>query len=250
RQRALREKRANSQSELDEAEANLRDLQAEADRLRAVIVRKQIIAPYPGKAGIRKVNIGDMLQVGDPVVTVNAYETLYVDFSLPQSSVHTVKPSQKVEVRVDSFPEQVFEGTVSAIESEVDPLTRNFSVQATMENKDSKLRPGMFVKVSVVLPQEDAVVAIPASSVSYAPYGNSVWILDKELEVGKGVFSVRSQIVSLGRTRGDLVEVFKGVDDGDEIVSSGIFKLRPGVQVLVNNSVQPSAELNPNPSDS
>ncbi len=248
RQRALRKRGANSQSDLDTAEANLRDLEAESARLQALIERKQIIAPFAGQVGIRQVNVGDMVAQGDRIITIHAYEKLFVDFDLPQRVLGKLKSGDRVELAIDAFPGQKFEAAVTAIESQVNPKTRNIAIQGTLENPQGALRPGMFASVTAYLDESDEVLSVPASSISYAPYGNSVWVISPEEQAGVPR-PARAQFVQIGRRLGDRVAIVSGLTPGLEIVSSGIFKMRPGVMVFVNNQVEPGNELNPDPQD-
>ncbi|MEZ4754534.1 MAG: efflux RND transporter periplasmic adaptor subunit [Bdellovibrionota bacterium] len=248
RQRSLRAKKANAQSDLDNAEAELESAQAEVARLSAIIKRKQIIAPYSGKTGIRSVNLGDTVTFGDPIVSLNSYEELNLDFNLPQSVLRVVKPGQKVELDFDAYPNLSFIAKVTATESEINQNTRNFSVQARLKNTKRKLKPGMFASIKLFLPTEDQVVAIPASSIQYAPYGDSVWLIEAGT-VANQPRPVKSQIVKLGRRLGDRIAIESGLKADQEIVSSGVFKMRPGAEVLVDNSISPENNLYPNPED-
>ena len=198
--------------------------------IKAAIDRKTIRAPFAGVTGIRTVNVGQYLNSGDPVVPLQSMSSLYVNFSVPQHRVG---------------------GRITAINPVVDDATRNVQVQATFQNPHGQLRPGMYVTLKVSLGERDAVVALPASAISYAPYGNSVFIVeDIKGPDGKSFRGVRQQFVKLGATRGDLVAVVDGVKPGQEVVSTGVFKLRSGAAVVVNNKVQPGASANPKPEDS
>ena len=245
RQRELRKRKANSQSDLDEAESNLSRLKAELARIKGMIARRRIVAPFDGDVGIRHVNKGEMVQPGDKIISLHAREKMYVDFALPQRHVHLLKNGLKVSLSTDAFPKRSFLGEISAVESAVDPVTRNISVQATIENTESLLRAGMFANVNVQLPQKDNVLTIPASSIKYAPYGDTVW----KIEPGEGPRPAKPTFVKIGPRRGDMVGILEGLAAGDEVVSSGTFKLRPGVLVIVNNAVQPKSELQPSPED-
>jgi membrane fusion protein (multidrug efflux system) len=248
RQRALRKRGSNSQYDLDQAESSLRNLQAEVNRIKAVIERKKIVSPISGMAGIRQANIGEILQQGDAVIAVNSYDSLYVDFSLPQSALENISLGARVDVSIDAFEGEVFEARLTAIDSQIDPLTRNISLQATLDNEKARVRPGMFASVRLFLDQSDKIVSIPESSISFAPYGDSVWIIEPEQKTG-APRAIRSQTVKLGRRIGDQIAVTAGLEVGQEVVSSGIFMMRPGLNVLVNNSVSPGSQLNPTPAD-
>lgn len=253
RQRALRTKNATSQSTLDTAESQLLKLLAERDRLQSLIRRKTILAPFGGHAGIRSVNVGQMIRVGDPIVTLQDYEKLFVDFTLPQKVLGSVSVGARVEVFVDAFPDTSFVAQVSALESAVDGNTRSIGLQASLDNTRQILRPGMFAKVRVITPVEEKVLSIPATSIQYAPYGNSVYVIARAENAENAESPVRpaeAVTVKLGRQRGDRIAVLSGLQAGQEIVSSGTFKMHPGVQVMVNNNVQPGNELAPSPEDS
>jgi len=248
RQRALRERSANSQSELDDAEANLRNVSAEVERLTAIIKRKKIVAPFDGRTGIRLVEVGQTVSIGQHVVALNSFEKLYVNFTLPQQALGKLVTGTKVNVKVDSFPDKTFVATLTAIGSQVEVANRNVSLQATLDNPQQALRPGMFADITVILNDVDKVIAIPTSSIQYAPYGNTIYIIEAGKEPN-GPRPIRPQIVTLGRMLGDNVAVLTGLKAGEEVVSSGAFKLRPGVSVIVNNVVTPDSNLNPQPED-
>ncbi|MCB0352903.1 MAG: efflux RND transporter periplasmic adaptor subunit [Bdellovibrionales bacterium] len=245
RQRALRERNANSQSDLDAAEAAARNLRAEVARLKAVIERKRVIAPYDGRAGIRMVNIGQTLDSRSDVVEVMSIDPLFVNFSLPQQALGQLRAGLSVQIGLDAFPEKTFHAEVTAVGSAVNEMTRNIDVQATIENKEELLRPGMFAAVTVLLDREQEVVSVPTSSVRFAPYGNTVFVI-KAVE-GQAPRDVESRAVRLGERRGDRIAILSGVQAGEEVVSSAAFKLYPGVRVVVNNTVTPENELQPSP---
>jgi len=157
-----------------------------------------------------------------------------------------------VRAKLSAESGQVFEGKITAISPEVDPVTRNIRVQATLANREEKLRAGMFAKVDVVLPTAEDLLAIPATAVLYAPYGDTVFVVEEKKNEKTGAMekSVRSQVVQLGRTRGDFVAVTDGLKAGDTIVTSGVFKLRPGMPVVIDNTLAPKPELQPKPKNS
>jgi membrane fusion protein, multidrug efflux system len=251
RDKELLEKRAVSQSDYDSAEASYRQAQAAVDQYGAVIARKTIRAPFDGVAGIRQVNLGQYLKEGDPVVPLQAFDPIYVNFSLPQQELAKLEVGMKVEVKLDAFWNQIFTGKITAINSMVDQATRNVQVQATLPNSDYKLRPGMFTKVSVLMNESKSVVAIPATAIHYAPYGNSIFIVSEmKDQQGKAYKGVREQFIQVGQTRGDLIAVDKGLNAGEEIVTSGVFRLRNAAPILINNEIKPGSELAPNPSNS
>jgi membrane fusion protein, multidrug efflux system len=252
RDRDLLAKRTISQQDYDTAEATYRQNQATADQYKALIARKTLRAPFDGVVGIRQANLGQYLNTGDAVVTIQSFDPIYVNFTLPQQDLSKLAVGQQVDLRLDAYGETVFPGKINAINSMVDQATRNIQVQATLQNSDLKLRPGMFAKVSVILPEREPVIALPASSVHYAPYGDSVFIVSdgKDETTGKPNKSVKEQFVKLGAARGDLVSVTSGVKPGDEVVTSGVFRLKSGGAVIINNAIQPNSEPSPTPPNS
>ncbi|MEZ5330860.1 MAG: efflux RND transporter periplasmic adaptor subunit [Thermoanaerobaculia bacterium] len=247
----LREKGVTSQSEYDSALAAHQQAEARVGEIRATIDRKTIRAPFSGLLGIRQVNVGQYLSPGDPVVPLQSLDPIYVDFALPQQQVGRIDAGTRVEATTEEGGEIDAVGTITAVDSVIDPATRNVQVQATFANQAGKLRPGMFVQTRIALAEASTVIALPASSISYAPYGNSVYVVEeKEGEDGETHKSVRQQFVQLGSSRGDQVAVVSGLEPGAEIVTSGVFKLRNGASVVVNNEVQPGNDPNPTPENS
>jgi membrane fusion protein (multidrug efflux system) len=249
--RGLRDQGVTSQAEYDRVAAEFTQAEARVGEIRATIERKTIRAPFSGILGIRQVNLGQYLNGGDPVVPLQALDPIYVDFAVPQQQVGQLRAGREVAVRVDGLGDEPFAGTITAIDSVVDEATRNARAQATLANGEGRLRPGMFVEVSVVLDEGGDVVVLPVSSVSYAPFGDSVFVVeDVQAPDGSTYRGVRQQFVKLGPGRGDQVAVLEGVAPGEEVVTSGAFKLRTGAAVLVDNSVQPPNEPAPQPEDS
>ena len=257
----LREKGVTSQAELDSAQAEFTQAEARVGEIRATIARKTIRAPFSGFLGIRQVNLGQYLSPGDPVVPLQSLHPIYVDFSVPQQEVRRFGVGTEVRVAIEGSPEigaseaqagRALAGRVTAIDSVVDPATRNVRVQATFDNRGGALRPGMFVEVAADLGEgSTTVVPVPASAIHYAPYGDSVFIVEEmEGPDGQNYRGVRQQFVKLGPSRGDQVAVLSGVEPGEEVVSSGVFKLRNGAAVLVNNEVQPGNDPTPHPENS
>jgi membrane fusion protein (multidrug efflux system) len=245
----LREKQTNSQAEVDQAKAQSDQAKAEVAGLKATIEKKTIRAPFDGRVGIRLVNLGQFVARGLPLIPLQKLNPIYVNFSIPQRQLPDLKVGQTVKVIVDAYGDRTFLGKVSAINPEVDSSTRNVSVQALLENPDELLRSGMFARVDVELPTGAPVVVLPATSISYAAYGNSVFIIEKMKNAdGSEYLGVRQQFVKLGHTRGDLISV-DGVKPGEQVVSSGVFKLRNGLPVQVNNSAQPGSSAKPKPAN-
>ncbi|MDQ6809287.1 MAG: efflux RND transporter periplasmic adaptor subunit [Verrucomicrobiota bacterium] len=251
RARDLANRRVISKAELDTAQARFDGKKAAVENVQSVIDKKQIRAPFDGGAGIRAVNPGQMVKVGDPLVSLQSLDRVYVDFSLPQQQLNEVKPDLPVKLTTDALPGREFEGKLTAVNSAIDPSTRSVSLQATLDNPDHLLRAGMFARVSVLLPQTKPTLYIPATAVSYAPFGNSVFVIEKKHDdkTGKDALLLRQQFIRTGETRGDFVAVTNGLKVGDEIVSTGVFKLRNGMDIVVDNKLAPHAEMAPKPPD-
>jgi membrane fusion protein (multidrug efflux system) len=251
RDKDLVEKHAIAQSDYDNAEAAFRQSQAAVDQFNALIARKTLRAPFDGVTGIRQVNLGQYLKEGDMVVTLQAFDPIYVNFSLPQQDLSKLSVGQSVTLHVDAFEDQSFQGKITAINSLVDQATRNIQVQATFSNSDFRLRPGMFAKVSVIMNEKQNVVAIPATAIHYAPYGDSIFIVSQMKDPqGKEYKGVKEQFIKTGQSRGDMITVTSGLKPGDEVVTSGVFRLKSGAHVNVNNQIKPGTDLAPNPADS
>jgi membrane fusion protein (multidrug efflux system) len=252
RQKDLFAKKAVAQSDFDAAQSEFRQADAAVEEAQAMIDRKTLTAPFDGLAGIRQVDIGQYLNVGAPIAPLQSLDPIYVEFSIPQQNFSQITQGKKVRVRADGVDAQEFDGEITAIDSKVDESTRNVTIQATVKNPAHKLRPGMYVNVDVLLPEQPGVVALPATSINYAPYGDSVFIVKDAAQPGadgKIGKEVVQQFVKLGASRGDQVSILTGVKAGDEVVTSGVFKLRSHAAVMINNSVQPDNEENPNPPD-
>ncbi len=237
-----------SQAEYDRAAAEHTQAEARVGEIKATIERKQIRAPFDGILGIRQANLGQYLNAGDPVVSLQALHPIHVHFAVPQQEVGHLRPGHEVKVTLDGLAEAGLDGRVTAIDSVVDEATRNVRVEATLPNPDGRLRPGMFVQAHVSRGADTSVVAVPASAVSYAPYGDSVFLVsDLEGPNGEKYRGVKQQFVKLGPARGDRVAVLSGLAPGVEVVTSGAFKLRTGAAVHVDNAIQPANEAAPRP---
>jgi len=252
RERDLAARKVVSKQELDTAQSTFGQKQGAVDNMRSFITKKQVRAPFDGMLGIRQVNVGQMINSGQQVVQLTALDRVYVDFALPQQNLPQLAAGYEARVHADALPGREFKGKVTAINSMVDNVTRNISLQATLDNSAHELRPGMFVKVDVILPEKSKTLVIPGSAVSYAPYGNSVFVIDKKKDpkTGKESQSLRQAFVRIGEARGDFVAVTEGLKAGDVVVSTGVFKLRNGMPVVINNDLAPKPQLNPRPIDS
>jgi membrane fusion protein (multidrug efflux system) len=252
RERDLAARKVVSKQELDAAESTFGQKQGTVDNMRAFIAKKQVRAPFDGQLGIRQVNVGQMINSGQQVVSLQALDPVYVDFALPQQELSKLAPGLEALVRTDAVPGREFKGKLTALNSMVDTVTRNVTLQATFENPDHALKPGMFVKIDIALPEKGKTLVIPGSAVSYAPYGDSVFVIDKKKDpkTGKETQTLRQAFVRVGEARGDFVSVTQGLKAGDETVSTGVFKLRNGMAVTINNDLAPKPQMNPTPADS
>ena len=252
RERTLRSQNMVSQAELDAAEATLKQSQGTADATRAVIEKKTIRAPFAGRLGLRLVNLGQYIDTGKPIVSLQCLTPVYAEFTLPQQELARLKTGMVVRVTTDAYPGQQFDGTLTAINPDLDQSTRSVKLQATFANPEQLLRPGMFARVEVLLPEEAPVLVIPATAILSAPYGDSVYVIEPKpgKEGEKPGLAVRQQFVRTGRARGDFVSVESGLKVGERVVSAGIFKLRNGMAITENNNLAPKSEMAPRPSDS
>ena len=235
-----------SQADYDAAVAARQQAIAQVSTLRATIAKKTIRAPFGGRLGIRQVNLGQTLREGDPIVTLQTLDPIYVNFALPQQELARLRTGLPVRVTSDAMPGMAINGRITTVNPLVDAETRNIQLQATVSNPHEKLRPGMFVNSAVGLPVRKKVVAIPATSVLYAPFGDSVFVVEDDGK-GKGGKALRQQFVRLGERRGDFVAVTDGLKEGVMIVSTGVFKLRNGQPAVVDNKLSPEFRLAPKP---
>jgi membrane fusion protein (multidrug efflux system) len=245
----LVEKASISKAEFDSATAQLEQVTADVAALKATIQRKRVHAPFAGRVGLRLVNLGQFVARGRALVPLQKLDPIYVNFNVPQRNLPQLAVGQKIAVSVDGY-KAPFPGAIAAINSEVDASTRNVSVQALIANPKEELRSGMFAQVEIELPAGAPQVVIPATAVAYAPYGNSVFIIEKMKDPsGNEYLGVRQQIVKLGATRGDLVAIEEGVKPGEQVVTAGVFKLRNGAHVQINNTALPSSTATPKPAN-
>ena len=240
-----------AQSQYDDTEAKFKQAIARADNIRTEIAKKTIRAPFAGRIGIRLIDLGQFLNEGDPIVSLQSLDPIFVDFALPQQELNQIKTGLTVRVTTNALPGHVIKGEITAINPQVDAATRNIQIQATVKNSEERLRPGMFVTVAVVLPVQKAFHTIPATSVLYAPYSDSVFVVeDKNDEKTEQTYKVvRQQFVRLGEKRGDYVAVLSGLKAKETVVSTGVFKLRNGQSVVVDNTLAPEFKLSPKPKD-
>jgi membrane fusion protein (multidrug efflux system) len=250
RERTLRSQKMVSQSELDTAEATLKQNKANADAVRTTIEKKTIRAPFAGRLGLRMVNLGQYLDTGKPIVSLQSLDPVYAEFTLPQQELAKLKTG--MSITTDTYPGRQFEGKLTAIAPQLDPSMRSVGLQATLNNPEQLLRPGMFARAEVFLPEEQKVLVIPATAVLSAPYGDSVYVIEPKPATNGAPAGlvVRQQFVHTGRLHGDFQTVESGLKPGERIVKAGIFKLRNGMSVTESNEIGPKNDMSPRPSDS
>lgn len=245
RARDLAARKVISKAEFDAAESKVKQKEG-------IVQHKEVRAPFDGQLGIRQVNVGQMIKEGQKVVQLTALDPVYVDFALPQQELAKLSSGLEVRVHSDAIPGREFKGKLTAINAMVDSVTRNVTLQGMLENPDHALRPGMFAKVDLLLPEKSKALVVPGSAISYAPFGNSVFVIEtkKDEKTGKESQSIRQQFVKVGEARGDLVAITEGLKANETIVGTGVFKLRNGTPVTVNNELAPKPQEKPNPVDS
>ncbi|WP_223115441.1 efflux RND transporter periplasmic adaptor subunit [Luteimonas suaedae] len=257
RWQALGRDRLVSQADAEERATQAATARAQADAQRALIAQKRIRAPFDGVLGIRKVSLGEYIAPGSAIVSLQSLDPIYLDFTLPEQYLPQLREGTTIRARVDALPGKAFEGTITAIEPGADASTRNFSVQATLDNPDGELRPGTFAKVDFDLGEAQDAVVIPQTAVSFNPYGNAVYVVadappaedeaQQEGEEAGPKHVVNQRFVTTGATRGDMVAVTDGLKPGEVVVTSGLLRLRNGAAVTINNDVQPATDESPQP---
>ncbi len=233
RAKGLEVKTVLSQAQLDRARSVMDSLAAQAEEQVALIARKTIRAPFGGELGIRQINLGEYLSPGTPIVTLQKLDPIFVDFTVPEKNLHRLALTQSVDVELAALPGRSFRGTITAISPKVTTATRNVEVQATLENAEALLRPGMFARVAVIIGETETVLTLPRTAVDILPYGNSVFLIE-----GNEELTVRRHQVKTGRIIGNRIEVLSGVQEGDRVVQSGQLKLRNGQNIKIDNSVE------------
>jgi membrane fusion protein (multidrug efflux system) len=247
RARGLRGNEANTAADLDAAEATAAQAEAAIESTKSTLAKKRIVAPFTGRVGLRRVNVGQFLNKGDEVVTLEDTDPIYADFSVPQQEATALKSGLPDVVTTDAFLGREFTGKIEAIDPRVSDATRSLRIRATLANPDETLKPGMFARVEVQLPDEREVVVVPATALVYSPYGDSVYVVAKD---DKGVLVAQQRFVQVGPKRGDQISLLGGIKPGDEVVTAGQGKLRPGSPVSINNSVTPGNNPAPKPAES
>lgn len=257
-QRAKKEYHADaiSKQTLDTDLANLKEARANVAQQQAAVEYKSVQAPFSGRLGIRKVDLGQYLNPGTTIVTLQSLNPIYVDFTLPQQYVRDLTVGKIVTVHCDSYPDQVFKGEISAISSAISTSTRNVEVRAVLNNPGDRLLTGMYAKVAVAIGPVKRYITVPQTAIAYNPYGDTVYLVEKKTGLASGKTGkltsslfAKQQFVEIGKTRGDQVQILKGVKAGDVVVTAGQIKLHSGSPVKINNSVQPSNEANPTPDE-
>tara|TARA_R110002110_G_scaffold26911_3_gene98518 strand:- start:26009 stop:27139 length:1131 start_codon:yes stop_codon:yes gene_type:complete len=244
RAESLLRERNISESELDRRASELDQARARVTAQKARIEQKTLRAPFAGRLGIRRVNVGAYVLAGDPIVELQALDRLYLDFTLPDRHIPQLTPGMALTARVQALGPETFSGTLNAIAPAVDPDTRNIALQALVDNPGEQLRPGMFARVSLLLGEPRDQIVVPATAISYRPYGNSVYVVEQQDD---GQSTVRQRFVELGPSRGDMIAVASGLEAGEVVATSGLLKLDGGVPVQVDNSSPPASSLQPQP---
>ena len=246
RVRMLHTEKVVSDTDYDRRETEYEQAVAALDNIHAIIAKKTIRAPFSGRLGIRLINLGEVLEPGQPIVSLQSLDPIFVNFQLPQQELTRLKPGLVVRASIDTKGTDTFSGMITAIDPGLDSVTRNIKIQATLNNPIEHLRPGMYINVSVVLPKKRSVLAIPATAILHAPYSDSVFIIDKDGKDGDTKsLKLRQQFVRLGEKRGDFVAIEKGLQPGQMIAGTGVFKLRSGMEVVVDNQLSPNFKLKP-----
>lgn len=238
---------AISQAALDASRADLQNKKAQAAQQEAIIAKKMIRAPFDGVLGISFVNLGQYLNTGDKIITLQSLDPIYIDFFLPQKDLSVLKVGQKIYFKTDTYPDTSFSGTITSIDPKLDSSTRNIQVEATVANGEAKLYPGMFGEMSIYVGSSQKHLTLPKTAISFNPFGEIVYIV-RETEKdkkGKPVLTVKQSFVTVGESRGDQIAILKGLEEGALVVTAGQQKLRNGAHVAINNSVVPDADPAP-----
>ena len=252
RVKKLNKQNLTSQDALESAQAKVKETVAQTNNVRALIAKKTIKAPFTGRLGLRQVNLGEILREGDAIVSLQTLDPILVDFSVPQKALSRLESGLEVQITVDAAPDNTFIGKIIASNPDVDLATRSVRVRAKVANPDELLRSGMFATATVIMPEKKAVLPVIATAVAYATFGNSVFVIDEQEneESGETEKVLRQQFIRLGQARGDFIDVVDGLKAGDTVVTSGVFKLRSGMKVIIDNTLAPEPSMNPQPSNS
>lgn len=243
--------KAVSQATIDTDAANLGSAKAQVAEQQAVVDKKTLKAPFAGRLGVRAVDIGQYIGAGTAVVTLQALDPIYADFFVPQQVLNQVRLEQTVTVRIDTYPDQNFTGTITAINPKVDPATRNVQVRATLKNPERLLLPGMYAGITIAAGNKERYITLPQTAVTYNPYGETVYIVDDKGSGADGQpqLIARQAFVTAGPKRGDQVAILSGIEEGQTVVAAGQMKLHNGSPLAIDNAVRPTADANPLPID-
>lgn len=238
---------AISKQVLDNDVAKLKNASAQVEQQQAIVLKKTIRAPFSGYIGINYLSPGQYINPGDKLASLQSLDPLYVDFFQPQQVLEKLKLGQIVRLSIDAFPQNVFEGKITTIEPLVDTSTRNVAVEATLQNENKLLKPGMFVNVEVIVGKPLPFITVPQTAITFNSYGNLIYIVDKSQKDanGKPVLTVKQRFVTSGETRGEQIQILKGLQKGETFVTSGQLKLRNASQILINNALVPSNNKTP-----
>ncbi|GAB2894208.1 efflux RND transporter periplasmic adaptor subunit [Microbulbifer echini] len=246
--KTLTERGVTTEADLDTARSTLDQVVANIEVQRARVDQRRVVAPFSGVLGIRRIDLGQNVSPGEAVVSLQQLDPIFVDFSLPEQKYAMVKAGMSVSLTTDAFPENIYRGKITAVDPRVDNSSRNFLIQATLNNPKKHLRPGMFAQVSIQIEASRRVLVVPRTALVFAPYGVSVFVLEKN-EKGNTI-TANKRFVKTGEERGDLVEIVQGLLLGDEVASSGLLKLRNGEPAIINNENKPPENPSPNPGNS
>jgi membrane fusion protein, multidrug efflux system len=236
---------AIAQATVDADNFNLKSARAQVEQQKAMLDKKVLRAPFAGHLGIRSVDVGQFLNAGTAVVTLQALDPIYADFFIPQQALDRIRIDQPISASIDTYPGQTFAGKIMAINPQVDTGSRNVQVRATLDNPDRRLLPGMYATVDIDVGPAQRHITLPQTAIAYNPYGSTVFIV----EANGAEHTARQTFVTTGATRGDQVAVLSGVKEGDVVAIAGQMKLRNGSPVTINNSVQPASDAAPAPTD-
>ena len=241
-----------SQAQVDADKADLKNKQAMVAQQSALVDKKTLRAPFSGRLGITAINPGQFINAGDKLVSLQTIDPIYVNFFIPQKQSAMLKVNQNIALSADAFPGVSFTGKLTAINPVIDTATRNVQVQAKLSNDKQQLLPGMFANVSVDVGVKDKFITLPQTAITYNPYGSTVFVVkpgDKKDDKGNATLTVTQVFISTGATRGDQVAITKGLEAGQEVVTSGQIKLKNGSLIVVDNSVQPANDSHPTPQE-
>jgi membrane fusion protein (multidrug efflux system) len=250
RKRELKKEAAIAEADIDAAESELKQADANVDNCRSALAKRSIKAPFDGLLGIRQASLGQFLNPGAPVIALHSVNPIHAEFAVPQGLLNQVSPGTLVAASLDQSGSAPLSGKVTAVDASLDSATRNITVQATIENPSGHLKPGMFVRVNIPKPMRKDVITVPLAAIQFAPYGDSVFVVKRSTDSTGGPPTVEQQFVKTGTTRGDVVVVESGLKAGDEVVSSGVFRLRSGAPIQINNTVSPANSTAPKPPNS